>query len=746
MRRPVLVVVELLLAAVAAAGPNRWASIGPYGGEIVTGLAIDPVTPSTLYAATFHKGVLKSVDRGASWYSVRSGPAPQFVNRVTIDPAATGTVYAVGDGGVYRTLDGGSSWLSINTGLPASPRTRVVVAGGSPSKIYVTVFYAGVFRSEDGGLSWSARNTGLPGEGAALGTWPLAVDPSSPDTLYVGTAQGVYKTTNGGESWALASGDLSNLEIGSLAVAPSQPSTLYACAVSPSRGLFRSTDAGKSWVKSDAAPDVGFGSLVFVDPRDSATVYVSNGSLFQTTDGGSAWHPFGPNVSIEDLAFDPSSSSSLYVATFLDGVFRSGDRGATWSAANVGITQLDVWALVFDGSALRNLFAATDRGGFRSRDGGNGWTGFGGIAVLAVSPELATAYGVGSSGIFKTTDGGLTWIPTGGAPANPFVNVLVVDPISPRTLYGGTGASPPCPAPCFPPLPAPGVYKSTDGGATWMPAGLQSVFVRALVIDPTAPSLIYAGTGSGVFRSTDGASSWLDASAGLSGAAVYALALDPNAPRTLYAGTSAGVFKSNDFGAFWTPMNAGLTASRVSALALDPIATGTVYAGTDAGVFRSTDAGSSWQALNDGLTDLQVWSLAVDPGSSTVYAGTATSGVFRLASGGSSVCGGGALCLLDGRFEVRASFRADSSALNTLAGPLVLTSSTGAFWFFDSDNIELVVKVLDGRSVNGKFWVFYGALSNVEYTITVTDTLTGAVKTYFNPQGQLASVADTAEF
>ncbi len=257
-----------------------------------------------------------------------------------------------------------------------------------------------------------------------------------------------------------------------------------------------------------------------------------------------------------------------------------------------------------------------------------------------------------------------------------------------------------------------------------MPAGLQSVFVRALVIDPTAPSLIYAGTGSGVFRSTDGASSWLDASAGLSGAAVYALALDPNAPRTLYAGTSAGVFKSNDFGAFWTPMNAGLTASRVSALALDPIATGTVYAGTDAGVFRSTDAGSSWQALNDGLTDLQVWSLAVDPGSSTVYAGTATSGVFRLASGGS----------------------ADSSALNTLAGPLVLTSSTGAFWFFDSDNIELVVKVLDGRSVNGKFWVFYGALSNVEYTITVTDTLTGAVKTYFNPQGQLASVADTAGF
>ena len=78
--------------------------------------------------------------------------------------------------------------------------------------------------------------------------------------------------------------------------------------------------------------------------------------------------------------------------------------------------------------------------------------------------------------------------------------------------------------------------------------------------------------------------------------------------------------------------------------------------------------------------------------------------------------------------------------------PLPLTSDTSAFWFFDSSNIELVVKVLDGRPVNGHFWVFYGALSNVQYTITVFDTLTGESKTYNNPRGQLASVADTSAF
>jgi hypothetical protein len=71
---------------------------------------------------------------------------------------------------------------------------------------------------------------------------------------------------------------------------------------------------------------------------------------------------------------------------------------------------------------------------------------------------------------------------------------------------------------------------------------------------------------------------------------------------------------------------------------------------------------------------------------------------------------------------------------------------TGYFWFFNPDNVEVVLKVLDGRPVNGKFWVFYGALSTVEYTLTVTDTETGQVRTFTNPAGRLASVAETSAF
>ncbi|MEA2693852.1 MAG: hypothetical protein QOJ16_3239 [Acidobacteriota bacterium] len=99
------------------------------------------------------------------------------------------------------------------------------------------------------------------------------------------------------------------------------------------------------------------------------------------------------------------------------------------------------------------------------------------------------------------------------------------------------------------------------------------------------------------------------------------------------------------------------------------------------------------------------------------------------------------LCL-GGRFRVGVAWRTATAA--GLGTARTLTSDTGYFWFFNPANVELVVKILDGRTVNNHFWVFYGALTNVEYTLTITDTLTGRTKTYFNPQGTMASAADTS--
>lgn len=104
------------------------------------------------------------------------------------------------------------------------------------------------------------------------------------------------------------------------------------------------------------------------------------------------------------------------------------------------------------------------------------------------------------------------------------------------------------------------------------------------------------------------------------------------------------------------------------------------------------------------------------------------------------------LCLNGGRFRVSVGWQALNIGTSGAGQAVTLTSDTGYFWFFTSNNIELVIKVVDGRPVNGKFWYFSGALTDVQYLVTVTDTLTGVVNTYFYNQGQQASFNDTSAF
>jgi hypothetical protein len=118
-----------------------------------------------------------------------------------------------------------------------------------------------------------------------------------------------------------------------------------------------------------------------------------------------------------------------------------------------------------------------------------------------------------------------------------------------------------------------------------------------------------------------------------------------------------------------------------------------------------------------------------------------TTGIARAACTASDTT----LCLNGGRFSASVAWT-DFQGRTGVGTATPITADTGYFWFFSSTNIELVIKVLDARTVNGKFWVFFGALSNVEYTLTVTDTVTGAQKQYVNPSGQFASVGDTKAF
>jgi ligand-binding sensor domain-containing protein len=305
-----------------------------------------------------------------------------------------------------------------------------------------------------------------------------------------------------------------------------------------------------------------------------------------------------------------------------------------------------------------------------------------------------------------------------------------------------------------------GVFRSADAGATWTASssGLSVSSVQALAVDASAPNVVYAGTPGGVFKSVDGGGTWTASSGGLDNHGVLSLAIDPSARDTLYAGTFSsvgstlsgnGVYESHDGGATWSAANSGIEDLAVASISTDASGA-SVFAGTTAGVFRSARGSATWTGVNDGLPGGLVQAVLVDRvSSSTVYAGTATTSAFRVvfaAGAGSCSAGPTTLCLNGNRFQVEVAWRAAN--LGT-AGPgmaVPLTGDTGAFWFFTSANVELVIKVVDGRPVNGAFWAFYGAMSDVEYTITVTDTATGEQKIYRNPQGTLASVADTAAF
>ncbi len=329
------------------------------------------------------------------------------------------------------------------------------------------------------------------------------------------------------------------------------------------------------------------------------------------------WVPAGPEGgAVSALALDPSDPQILYAAAGTGGVFKSLSSGAAWSPASEGLRDALVLSLAADPSHPGTVYAGTLEGTvFRSDDGGDHWSGPSigisddtAVNVLAVAPDAVYAtVSVEANGLanqlYKSTDRGESWSPIDLI----HVAALAVDPADPHRLYAA--------------LPEHGVYRSTDGGATWaaLTQGLPTHgAATALVAVPGAGNAVYAAfEGSGIFRSTDGGDHWQRVSrGGLGGAKVIDLVAGP--PSTLYAVTETGapsghgLLRSTDGGAHWRPAGQGLPADFL-ALAADPHGTA-VYAGSvTAGVLRSEDAGATWAVSNHGLRALPASSVLADP-------------------------------------------------------------------------------------------------------------------------------------
>jgi photosystem II stability/assembly factor-like uncharacterized protein len=295
------------------------------------------------------------------------------------------------------------------------------------------------------------------------------------------------------------------------------------------------------------------------------------------------------------------------------------------------------------------------------------------VYTLAIDPAVPTTLyaGTEAGGVFKSVDGGVSWVAINIGMTNRKIGALVIDPIRPATIYAGTygtdgtnGAA----------------YKSVDGGDTWTDISneMGGAYVLSMAIDPHTPSTIYAGTSDGMFRSTGGGEGWQMLNSGLSDdpyildlfvdpltpASLYAcdhgafdsriakstnggenwsmidadlrdissFAIDPLTPTTLYAGTWTQLHKSTDGGRTWNELDFGLDRyHQVMALAIDPTSPATVYAALrDKDIFKSTDGGENWSALDTNLAGVYVHCLAVDPVTPTIIYATTDTGVFVL--------------------------------------------------------------------------------------------------------------------
>ncbi|HUG38853.1 MAG TPA: hypothetical protein VMM12_00120 [Longimicrobiales bacterium] len=678
-------------------GGLDWDWIGPARGGRVTAVAGVPWEPGTYYMGSTGGGVFRTSDFGESWQNISDGwfetPSIGAIRVAPSDPdvvwVATGS-----DGyrsnvitglGVYRSLDAGSTWRFLglrdigNTGAieidPRDPNRAYVAAIGHP---FGPNPERGVFRTRDGGESWEkvlfiSDSTGIV---------DVEIDPRDPDVVYAsswrgerrpwtiisgGYEGGVYKSTDGGDTWRKLAGGLPEGLIGKidLAVAASDPRVVYALYEAPEGrdGLYRSGDGGATWEhvsSEDALTGRPFYYInVDVDPTDPNTVWVNNLALWKSTDGGRSWSrvrtPHGDN---HDIWIDPGNPD-LMVQGNDGGANVSRDGGRTWTSlynqpqAEMYQVRVDdrtpywVWGGQQDWDILgvpslpTHLGAADD---FVHYGGGTCETGP--AVPKPDDPDRIYNACKGRFMVYDWTTGRLRHYYVGGvfmyghaARDLPWrfqrVSPVEVSPHDPNTVYHGSQF----------------VHRSRDGGVTWetispdltaTPAGTQGISGEPITRDitgeevystlyaieesPLVEGVVWVGSYDGLFHVTrDGGATWTDVTPPTlpAGGRVQAIHASEHDAATAYYAVLRWMhddwrpwaFRTRDYGRTWTRLTTGdngIPADYpVRVVREDRVRPGLLYAGAEFGMYVSFDDGGRWQPLQLDLPVTPVTDIAL---------------------------------------------------------------------------------------------------------------------------------------
>ena len=561
-------------------------------------------------------------------------------------PAVPPRVLAVNDRGVPPAVTPSTSSLPVNS-------KRVGTTGPGGASIGATQRKQGVANGSDVSTGhWTLigpqplmhintdgmePNSGLVNE--------MVVDPTNANVVYLGAAGGgVWKTIDGGQTWTPLTDNQRSLQIGALALDPSNPDVVYAGTdlnndffCNDGAGILKSTDGGATWQQLQGPLPYGPGleasiSSLAVSPSDGNIVLAleasaSDTAVYRSADGGNTWNQvLGPsrNAGLQVL-FDPANGSIAYAS--LDTVYKSTDGGNTWATANgMGSNVLPTGTLFSLGIAPSNPSALYASGNpssgantFKSVDGGQNWTPlpdspWGEVVVDPTDPNVVF---VGSAGLERSTDGGSTWTLLDGGGGGYHGGIAFSADAS--RLYLGSEW---------------GVWVANNvTNSGWTRTSLNGSLATSLMVGvathPTDPTIAFAATDNNGVAMYSGALAWQSVVCDNGGDGAF----DFMSPSTVYVvcDSPPSLQKSTDGGANFTQMTSGIDASELvypPAMGMDPANSQRLYLAATH-VWQTNDGANTWTAISPPLgPGIYSQELAVSPADpNTVYLGN-SNGVY----------------------------------------------------------------------------------------------------------------------
>jgi photosystem II stability/assembly factor-like uncharacterized protein len=600
-------------------------------------LVVDPTNPNIIYVGTGEvnggggsvtyggNGVYKSTDGGSTWNHF-GHEATEFISRILINPLNPQIVFlgAMGklfgknsERGLYRSTDGGINWenklfISDSTGCidvvinPLHPDTVFAAMWERirrPDRLSYGGPSCGLYRSTDGGENWTELVNGLPNNSPNIGRIGISICAYSPNIIYaiyadnIGYFDGVYKSTNNGDSWTRTNdGSLSGLFssygwwFGNIRVDPSNPNNVFVMGLD----VYKTTNGGSSWFSSSGGMHVDQHGMYIHPTNPNFIVAGNDGGVYKSTNAGSSWNFITsmPITQFYTCDVDLQYPNRYYGGTQDNGTNRTlTGTPNSWQQIYGG----DGFYVLVDPSNNNYVYAEYQYGGFaRSTNGGNNFS-----------------YGLnGVSGTDR-----FNW-------STPFI----IDPTNPTVLYLGTHR----------------LYKTTNRAVSWTPISPDltngppngnQVYgtITTIASAPSDTNVVYVGTDDGNVQVTlDGGSNWTKISNPLPIRWVTRVAVDPYNAMIAYVTLSGyrydeylpHVFRTTDAGANWQSISSNLPDAPVNDIIVDPDSAGRLFVATDVGVFVSDSLGDSWNYLGENLPNSPITDLVLHNPTRTLIAAT----------------------------------------------------------------------------------------------------------------------------